>query len=381
MHPRILLGAATLLASAISRAPAQVRGRVKDGVYTSPSGSFKVRVPDLLQPGVEITDDAPEVDVWLVSFSDALCREFVVTERAGQLAGDSLDAWVDHQVVPKLQAIKVEIRDRRLIHTKQGTAVFLRYLHPQAAPCPRPDTVKPDAEVGTYIFYLGKRFYRLLYVLGLDERLPEVASGIRRGPVDSVLSRFVEGFEVLTPSSQSSTPSTPVAQQPDPVLLGRALKAHPEDLALGFLAQSYNLSGAKTAAQGVTVHMMLDGGDQTIDQSNADQFIALFEGRLKTYDAAIRQRGFSTIAGSYHTKVSPQCTRLGFSDGETTIKQQDFQFQLSNDSISHRGVIVESALAVEHAGDPDIHLVGRVTSGRIVLEHKPSKCALTLMRS
>ena len=100
----------------------------------------------------------------------------------------------------------------------------------------------------------------------------------------------MEGFEVLTPSSQSSTPSTPLAQQPDPVLLGRALKAHPEDLALGFLAQSYNLSGAKTAAQGVTVHMMLDGGDQTIDQSNADQFIALFEGRLKTYDAAVRQR-------------------------------------------------------------------------------------------
>src|SRR5438128_11175711 len=100
MHPRILLGAATLLASAISRAPAQVRGRVKDGVYTSPSGSFKVRVPDLLQPGVEITDDAPAVDVWLVSFSHALRREVVVTDRAGHVAGVSLDAVVDPQVVP-----------------------------------------------------------------------------------------------------------------------------------------------------------------------------------------------------------------------------------------------------------------------------------------
>jgi alpha-tubulin suppressor-like RCC1 family protein len=169
---------------------------------------------------------------------------------------------------------------------------------------------------------------------------------------------------------------------PDSVLLRRALKARPEDLALGLLAEAYSLLAAKVAAAQlkVTVHTTLDGRDQTIDHSNAEQFVILYSVRIKTYDTAIRQRGFSAIAGTYQTTVSPQCARLGLSNGETTIKQQDSRFQLSNNSINHDGIVVESALAVEHAADPDIHLVGRATEGRIVLEHQPSKCILTLTR-
>jgi alpha-tubulin suppressor-like RCC1 family protein len=166
--------------------------------------------------------------------------------------------------------------------------------------------------------------------------------------------------------------------RPDSALLRRALKVHPEDLALGFLAETYSLLAAQAAVGGVTVHTRLDGRDETINQSNAAEFVARYATRIKTYDVAIRQRGFATIAGSYRTTVSSQCARLGFSSGETIITQRDFHLQLANQSISHRGIVVESSLAVEHAADPDIQLIGRAREGRIELEYKPSKCVLTL---
>jgi len=76
----------------------------------------------------------------------------------------------------------------------------------------------------------------------------------------------------------------------DSVLLIRALKARPEDLAQGFLAVTYTLVFAKAAVSGVDVHTSIDGRDQTINQANADEFVTLYRQRLKTYDAAIRRR-------------------------------------------------------------------------------------------
>jgi len=167
----------------------------------------------------------------------------------------------------------------------------------------------------------------------------------------------------------------------DSVLLIRALKARPEDLAQGFLAVTYSLVFAKAAGSGVEVHTFLDGRDQTINQSNADEFVTLYRQRLKTYEAAIRRRGFTSIAGSYHTTINAQCARLGLSKSETTISQHDFRVDLSNNSTSYSGIVVESAVVIEHPLDPDIHLAGRVATGVITLRQKESNCALTLTRS
>ncbi len=169
--------------------------------------------------------------------------------------------------------------------------------------------------------------------------------------------------------------------RPDSRLLSRALKARPEDLAIGFLLESYSLILAQAAASGVEVHTTLDGHLQTIDKANAGQFVALYQVRIKTYDVALRQRGAPTIAGTYHTTVSAPCTRLGLSNGETTITQHDFRVEFINDSITHTAVAVDSALVVEHAEDPEMHFVGRVAAEHIVLQDKESKCVLTLTRA
>ena len=167
----------------------------------------------------------------------------------------------------------------------------------------------------------------------------------------------------------------------DSALLRKALKANPEDLARGFLVETYSLGLARVAATGATVHTAVDGRAQTITRSNAAQFVTRYALRIKTYDAAIHQRGFVSVAGRYHTAVSPPCARLGVSAGETAITQQAFHVVLTNDSIPFSGVVVESTLLLEHPLDPELRLAGRVAEDGITLGQKESKCAVTLTKT
>lgn len=207
MRARAVFCVATLLTVGLSPASTQLRGRISDGVYTSPSGSFQIAVPYAPGGGMDVIDEAPDSSVWMVSFSDTLCREFIVTERAGPLAGDSLAAWVDREVIPKLRTIGVDLREQRQVSTREGPAIFVRYHHPQGATCMRlgangkAETMKADADVGVYIYHLRNRFYRLLYVRG--ERHDLDTTNIRLGPVDTILGRFADGFAVSRRSNHS----------------------------------------------------------------------------------------------------------------------------------------------------------------------------------
>ena len=176
---------------------AQLHGTVSARIYTSPSGSYRVRLPHLLEQGVQITDEIPDTNVQMLSVSDDLCREFIITERPGELPNDSLRAWVDTLVIPKLRAIGAEVRETRVVGTREGPAVYVRYHHPRAASCTRPnDTLKADADVAVYIYHIGNRFYRMLYVLGERPDLRDTVLGVLRAPADTVLSRFADGFAV-----------------------------------------------------------------------------------------------------------------------------------------------------------------------------------------
>ncbi len=179
-----------------------MHGRIVDNVYISPDNSFHLRLPTLSKAGAKISDEVPSPETLLLTLSDDLCREFIVSERPGILGDQKIESWTDQNIVQPLQTTGLKIPAAKTLKTRLGSVVVLRYLAPDAAPCGQ-ITVKDgkkvesklDADVGWYVFYHSGKFYRLIYVLGIG---PEVKDSwfIRRAPVDTLLEQFAEGFEI-----------------------------------------------------------------------------------------------------------------------------------------------------------------------------------------
>ena len=175
-----------------------MQGRLQENIYTSPSGSFRLRVPKLSK-AANIRDEVPSPGVLRLSISDDLCREFIVSERPGNLGTQSIGQWVEENIVQDLKPLGFEIKTTTR-QTPQGSVVALRYRVPGGAPCSpatkagsTPQT-KPDADVGWYVFYNAGMIYRLIYLIGVGPEMPDPWF-IARAPVDTVLAQFAEGFE------------------------------------------------------------------------------------------------------------------------------------------------------------------------------------------
>jgi hypothetical protein len=216
----LFLAAGCVTTGASSGITYDVRGSVQGEVYVSPGGTFRVRIPEPVQPGALVRDTTPAPDVLLVTFTDYLCREFDISERPGQLRNQSLEEWAEQNLFPKLTRPEISLIEHKTVQTKYGPGLSVRYRHSHQSPClkaashdgkitiyqpPRLwDTVegaepnflvsRPDAEVGMYILYRNGTFYRLIYVLGEDG--PEFLE-LKRGPLEHVLSRFLNDFEIL----------------------------------------------------------------------------------------------------------------------------------------------------------------------------------------
>lgn len=201
----LMAGCASL--GVVSPVNYDIRGRIQDNTYTSPSGSFRVTMPMLLTPGAKVRDNIPQPNALWVSFSDDLCREFIVVEYPSEIGNKSLDDWIDSTVIPELTKAKASMLERKTVKTRYGQGVFIRYRVPEAAPCVsikisegRQVSKKPDAEVGAYNFIFGGYIYRLMYVL--DDNPVLDAFWIKRRPLDEILAQFVEGFEILREPSK-----------------------------------------------------------------------------------------------------------------------------------------------------------------------------------
>lgn len=184
-----------------------IRGRIKDDVYTSPDGSFRVQVPALARPGAKIQDGTAAPGVFFVSFSDDLCRAYQVTERVTNLGDQSLESWIDQNIVPKLREVNGWVLERRTVKTRLGPAVFFRYRQPQGGPCStRPVSSGreerpvagdiPDAQVAMYLLRSGPFVYRIVYGAGEDMAYGRTFDA-QMFPVEEKLNRFFEGFEPL----------------------------------------------------------------------------------------------------------------------------------------------------------------------------------------
>ncbi|MFZ1988534.1 MAG: hypothetical protein WAW96_02070, partial [Alphaproteobacteria bacterium] len=154
-------------------------------------------------------------------------------------------------------------------------------------------------------------------------------------------------------------------ESPD-LLLERALKAPPSELAAGYLAVEAYLLAVKLARVGVTS----ETPKGEINASNAEMYSSRYSKRLAIYAAAIRKRGFRNIAGIYSARASESCKEvpamlaaLG-EDGTAntiTITQDQFKADLkqnitSKDKstiIDQNGIVVETTLVVADAITPD----------------------------
>jgi hypothetical protein len=176
------------------------QGRIQSNVYTSPSGTFRLQIPRLSNP--TIREEVPSPNTMLLSITDDLCREFIVSERPGFLGADSLESWVNTHIVRELKSLGFDVQSQP-VSTRYGPAISLRYRAPTAAPCTqeiltegkRVET-KRDADIGWYVFNRSGVFYRLIYVMGLGPGVKE-SWFIQREPVDQVLAQFVDGFEIV----------------------------------------------------------------------------------------------------------------------------------------------------------------------------------------
>ena len=182
-------------------AATQSQGQLDDNVYTSPRHSFRFRIP-WLSSEATLHDESPTPNTTIVTMRDHLCREFVVSERPGFLGTQSLESWVDTHIIQDLKRLGLEVQSKSLV-TLNGVAIALRYRAPGAAPCSR--TVekdgkrvasKLDADVGWQVYHRDGIFYRLIYVIGIGPGAPSLWY-VNRGPVDEVLGKFAEGFEIL----------------------------------------------------------------------------------------------------------------------------------------------------------------------------------------
>jgi hypothetical protein len=179
----------------------QVQGHMDNNIYTSPRQSFRIRLP-WLSANATLLDERPTPNTMLVTIKDDLRREFVVSERPGFLGAQSLQSWVDEHIVEDLKRLGFEVQSKALT-TRNGTAIALHYPALAAAACTRTTekdgkqiVVKLDADVGWYIYHRDGQFYRLIYVVGIGPGAPEVWF-VNREPVDDVLARFADGFEII----------------------------------------------------------------------------------------------------------------------------------------------------------------------------------------
>jgi hypothetical protein len=179
----------------------RLQGRLEGNVYTSPRESFRVRIP-WLSTNATLRDETSAGGAVLVTIADDLCREFTISQRPGFLGTQSFESWVEAHIVEDLKRLKLDVQSKTRV-TKNGLAVSLRYRAPAAAPCDKTVdadgkkvVTKLDADVGWYVYHRDGVFYRLIYVVGVGPEAPTVWY-VNREPVDDVLARFADGFEIM----------------------------------------------------------------------------------------------------------------------------------------------------------------------------------------
>lgn len=159
-----------------------------------------------------------------------------------------------------------------------------------------------------------------------------------------------------------------------------ALDASAADLALSYLSMKHVVRfvaiGEKTS---VTI------GNVTINKDNVDEYKAKYEGRLRLYEQAIRQRGFKEIEGQYQGQATESCARSNSlfaglieeqKQAAIEIVQEEIDAQVvitverdsEEISLTHPAAVAESAVAVNEATNSDYYFRGEIRNRVIIFK-------------
>lgn len=138
------------------------------------------------------------------------------------------------------------------------------------------------------------------------------------------------------------------------------------ELAEGYLDASYKaMAAAHVIRTGVAFHTTVGGVSVTITKENASKILPKFNEQVEIYKEAIRTRGYRKLPQTFLAQTGENCDRFGLQSGPVLIDQDGFQIMLSQSGMSHRGVLVESVVAIEHYRSTDIHILGDATDEQI----------------
>ena len=174
-----------------------------------PDSEFTIQTPPLLTPGAKVKSGRDESGMWYAAFTDDLCREFGVAVRSAD-STVNVEEWVRTEILPGLEKQgAMQVVERTDTVQNIGAASFVKYRFPKGAPCRveqigaplalRRKSTQPDADVAHYTFRHGARVFIVTYGRGiLDDSThslnQDVSFGIRVGPAEDVVRKFVAGF-------------------------------------------------------------------------------------------------------------------------------------------------------------------------------------------
>jgi TPR repeat protein len=164
------------------------------------------------------------------------------------------------------------------------------------------------------------------------------------------------------------------------MLLEQALQAPAADLAQSYQWVKEIIASLPLAESGGAIHTP----SGTIRSGNVTAVKAEMEDRLSVYGAAITQRGYKTIAGTYHANVTSSCGRTqsfwtgGIRQGllgDINISQDGFKVHIlhrykidgKSSNLEMPGVIAESALTFTDPMNSDFVFLGEVAAKEITV--------------
>jgi hypothetical protein len=162
-----------------------------------------------------------------------------------------------------------------------------------------------------------------------------------------------------------------------------ALEAPAPDLAQSYLYTNYMLERVLPYAESGVVGTIHVGGEE-ITARNASKYKRRYKKRKKIYGEAIRQRGQTSLAGTYSGEATESCERVkshwisAIASGmasSISINQDGVDATLEivvmregeSLTLNSKAAVVESSIAVGDQVNPDYYSLGEATDGKVTI--------------
>jgi tetratricopeptide (TPR) repeat protein len=183
-------------------------------------------------------------------------------------------------------------------------------------------------------------------------------------------TRRLKVIEDNLPIREATTPllllNRPANMLDREVTLEEAMSAPPDVLGLSYLEATSVLQFCSIAKKGAKVSCEIDGIPLALNESNATLAEELLKKRQKVYQEAIQKRGSAKLSPGYQSEIEGGCAEWGISNERVLVEQKGFDIHLSQGSVRHAGVVVESTVAFRHDENISIYITGEIIGENIV---------------